>query len=333
LNFVDEVTITVESGKGGSGCVSFRREKFIPKGGPDGGDGGRGGDVVLVVSAEKNTLHHFRNKTRFKAPNGRNGAGKNRFGKDGEDLIIPVPPGTLVRDGDSREVLKDLVTPGERYVAARGGQGGKGNAHFKTATHQSPKFAQPGGSGETRTLRLELKLIADVGIVGLPNAGKSTLIRAISAAKPKVADYPFTTLFPHLGVVTPEGGDPFLVADIPGLVEGAHKGTGLGIQFLKHIERTRVLVHLIDATAVDPSHPIASYEAVNRELAAYNPSLPGKKQLVVLNKMDLPGAESSAEAFEAAVRPIRPIRVSAATGWGIEILKARIGQLQQETSA
>lgn len=332
MKFIDEAIITVESGKGGRGCVSFRREKFIPKGGPDGGDGGKGGDVILVASPEKNTLQHFRNKTRFKAPDGRYGAGRNRSGKDGADLMIPVPPGTVIREFDSREILKDLVAAGESVVVVKGGRGGKGNAHFKTATHQSPRFAQPGEPGQVRILHLELKLIADVGIVGLPNAGKSTLIRAISSARPKVADYPFTTLFPNLGVVYPKRGDPFTVADIPGLVEGAHEGTGLGIRFLKHIERTRILVHLIDVAAVDSADPLAPYETVNRELASYHPLLAEKKQLVVLNKMDLPGAEIKAEAVEAAIQPVRPIRISAATGRGIDTLKERMDQLQRGTS-
>jgi len=329
LKFIDEAIITVESGKGGSGCVSFRREKFIPKGGPDGGDGGRGGDVILLATSEKNTLYHFRNKTHFKAPAGRNGAGKNRSGKNGSDLIILVPPGTVVQDLDSNQILEDLVKTGEKIIVAKGGRGGKGNAHFKTSTHQSPKFSQPGESGQTRAFRLELKLIADVGIVGLPNAGKSTLIRAISSAKPKVADYPFTTLVPILGVVYPKHGDPFIVADIPGLIEGAHEGAGLGIRFLKHIERTRVLVHLIDAAAVNPSNAVAAYEMVNRELFSYHPALAQKKQLVVLNKMDLPDAEPCANAFEKAIRPVRPIRISARTGRGIEALKDIIFKLLQ----
>jgi len=333
LKFIDEAIITVESGKGGNGCVSFRREKYIPRGGPDGGDGGKGGDILLEASSEKNTLYHFRNKIRFKAPNGRNGAGKNRSGKNGADLILPVPPGTVVRDLESDAVLKDLIKAGERLVVAEGGRGGKGNAHFKTATHQSPKFAQPGEPGYTRTLRLELRLMADVGIVGLPNAGKSTLIQALSSARPKIADYPFTTLHPHLGVVYPKEGNPFVIADIPGLIEGAHEGAGLGIRFLKHIERTRVLIHLIDVASVDLSDPTISYRTVNRELASYSPSLASKQQLVVLNKLDLQDMEPLALAFEKAIHPISPIRISAKTGAGVEILRERLYRFQQEGSS
>ncbi len=332
MKFIDEAIITVESGKGGSGCVSFRREKFIPKGGPDGGDGGRGGDVILTASTEKNTLYHFRNKTHFKAPDGRNGAGRNRSGKDGASLSLQVPPGTVVREDNSGLILMDFHRAGESLAVAIGGRGGKGNAHFKTSTHRSPKFAQPGEPGQIRTLRLELKLIADVGVVGLPNAGKSTLIRAISSAKPKVANYPFTTLFPNLGVVYPKHGDPFTVADIPGLIEGAHEGAGLGIRFLKHIERTRVLVHLIDASAVDLQNPRAGYDTVNRELASYHPSLAQKRQMVVLNKMDLPGTEALGAAFEKAIQPQSTFSVSALTGSGIEAFKERLSRFQKESS-
>ena len=256
MKFIDETIITVRSGDGGRGCVSFRREKYVPRGGPDGGDGGKGGDVVLEATSRKRTLYDFRFKREFKAPGGKHGQGKQRTGKNGGDLIIKVPPGTVISDVETGETFKDLVEPGESFTLAHGGEGGRGNARFKTATNRAPRHAQPGRPGQMRTVKLELKLIADVGLVGLPNAGKSTLISAISSAKPKIADYPFTTLTPNLGVVQTGYGEPFIVADIPGLIEGAHKGAGLGIRFLKHIERTRILVHMIDAADIDDTKPL-----------------------------------------------------------------------------
>lgn len=320
MTFVDEATISVRAGDGGRGCVSFRREKFVPRGGPDGGDGGRGGDVILAASGRKRTLYDFRFKRVFRAENGRGGGGSQKTGRDGRDLTITVPPGTLIRDAETDDLVRDLVGPDETVVVARGGRGGQGNRRFATSTHRTPRFAQPGEPGEERTLRLELKLLADVGIIGLPNAGKSTLIRAISGATPKVADYPFTTLTPTLGVVTPRGREPFVVADIPGLIEGAHTGAGLGTRFLRHIERTGTLIHLIDADAIDPAAPLTAYETVNRELAAHNPDLAEKPRIVVLNKLDIPGAEEKAARFRDAFGDPTVRSISAAAGTGLTSL-------------
>ncbi len=327
MKFVDETVITVQSGDGGSGCVSFRREKHVPRGGPDGGDGGKGGDVVLRTTSRKRTLYDFHFKRQFKAQNGRPGQGKRKTGKNGDDLIIEIPPGTLVRDTQSSQVLKDLVQPGDAFIAVAGGRGGQGNARFKTSTHRAPRFAQPGESGQTLTLKLELKLIADAGIIGLPNAGKSTLIRSISSAKPKIGAYPFTTLTPSLGVVQTGWSDPFVVADIPGLIAGAHKGAGLGIRFLRHIERTRILIHMVDAAAIDPQNPLEAYQTINSELSQYSPQLAEKPQIVVLNKMDLSGTDKTAAAFEAALAETEVLRISAASGNGIEKLNSRIVHL------
>ena len=327
MKFIDEAMITVQSGDGGRGCVSFRREKFIPRGGPDGGDGGKGGDIVLKTTSRKRTLYQFRFKRHFKAENGAHGQGKQKTGKNGQDLTIELPPGTLITDADTGQVITDLIKFDETVVLARGGRGGRGNARFKTSTHRTPRFAQPGEPGETKTLRLELKLLADVGIIGLPNAGKSTLITAVSSARPKIGNYPFTTLFPSLGVVQTAWAEPFVVADIPGLIEGAHKGTGLGIRFLRHIERTRILVHLIDVSAMDTDNPLNAYTTVNKELAMYNQKLTEKPQIVVLNKMDLPEVGEAAEKFQAAIKEKQVILISALTGQGVENLKSKIIQL------
>ena len=327
MKFIDEAIITVQSGDGGKGCVSFRREKFIPRGGPDGGDGGKGGDIVLKTSPRKRTLYQFRFKRHFKAKNGSHGQGKRKTGKNGQDLTIELPPGTLITDADTGQVITDLIKFDETVVLARGGRGGQGNARFKTSTHRGPRFAQPGEPGETKALRLELKLLADVGIIGLPNAGKSTLITAVSSARPKIGNYPFTTLFPSLGVVQTSWAEPFVVADIPGLIEGAHKGTGLGIRFLRHIERTRILVHLIDVSAMDTDNPLNAYTTVNKELAMYNQELVEKPQIVVLNKMDLPDVREAAKKFQAAIKEKQVILISALTGQGIENLKSKIIQL------
>ncbi len=240
MKFFDEAFITVQSGNGGRGCVSFRREKFIPRGGPDGGDGGKGGDVILKSTSHRRTLYQFRYRREFKAKNGGHGQGRQKTGKNSDDLIIEIPPGTLVKDAETNDIIKDFTQPGESFIIAKGGRGGRGNTRFKTSTHRTPRFAQPGESGQFLKLKLELKLIADVGLIGLPNAGKSTLISVISSATPKIADYPFTTLTPNLGVVQTGWGKPFVVADIPGLIKGAHKGVGLGMRFLRHIERTHI---------------------------------------------------------------------------------------------
>jgi GTP-binding protein len=327
VKFIDEAIITVQSGNGGRGCISFRREKFIPRGGPDGGDGGKGGDVVLMTTSRKRTLYQFRYQKHFRAKNGAHGQGKQKTGKNGRNLIIEIPPGTLVVDAETGHVIKDLVQPGETLVLAKGGRGGQGNTRFKTSTHRTPRFAQPGELGENKTIKLELKLLADVGIIGLPNAGKSTLISAVSSARPKIGDYPFTTLSPILGVVQTDWGEPFVIADIPGLIKGAHRGTGLGIRFLRHIERTRVLVHLVDASAVNSDDPLQSYHTVNKELFMYNQKLMEKHQIVVLNKLDLSGVQEKAKAFQLKLKGKKVILISAITGKGIEDLKSQIVRL------
>ncbi len=324
MKFIDEAKITIQSGDGGSGCVSFRREKFIPRGGPDGGDGGKGGDVILRSSPRKRTLYDFRYKRHLKAKNGASGQGKRKAGKKGDDIVIEVPAGTVVIDSETGATLKDFVTPGETFVAAIGGRGGQGNYHFKTATRRIPRFAQPGEPGQTIQLKLELKLIADVGLIGLPNAGKSTLISKISAAKPKIGAYPFTTLIPNLGVVYTDWGEPFVVADIPGLIEGAHEGAGLGTQFLRHIERTRILVHLIDVTILEPENILSSYVTVNHELEKHSQELSRREQLLVLNKMDTEGSEEKARLFMEAVGNIEVVSISALTGKDLDTLLSRI---------
>ena len=327
MKFIDEAIITVQSGDGGSGCVSFRREKFIPRGGPDGGDGGKGGDVVLRTTLRKRTLQHFQFKRQFKAKNGSGGQGKQKTGKNGHDLIIEIPPGTLVSNSETEQILKDLTKPDETFIAAKGGRGGQGNRRFKTSKNRAPRFSQPGEPGETLTLKLDLKLLADVGIIGLPNAGKSTLISFISSAKPKIGNYPFTTLSPNLGVVQTPWGEPFVVADIPGLIEGAHKGAGLGIKFLRHIERTRILVHLIDVLSVDPEDPLKVYYTINNELAMYSSGLAKKPQIVVLNKLDIPDADESANIFKSAAKDKKILLISAINGTGIDELKSQIVKL------
>ncbi|MBW2591144.1 MAG: GTPase ObgE [Deltaproteobacteria bacterium] len=327
MKFIDEAIITVQSGNGGSGCVSFRREKFIPLGGPDGGDGGKGGDVVLKTTLRKRTLQQFQFKRQFKAKNGAGGKGKQKTGKNSYDLIIEIPPGTLVSDAETGEILKDLTKSGETFIAAKGGRGGQGNRRFKTSTNRSPRFSQPGEPGETLTLKLDLKLLADVGIIGLPNAGKSTLISSISSANPKIGNYPFTTLSPNLGVVQTPWGEPFVVADIPGLIEGAHKGAGLGIKFLRHIERTRILVHLIDVLSIDLENPLKVYNTINRELAMYSKGLAEKPQIVVVNKLDLPDAEEAANIFKSAAKDKKILQISAINGAGIDELKSQIIKL------
>ena len=327
MKFIDEAVITVQSGNGGSGCVSFRRERHIPRGGPDGGDGGRGGDVIMVSSPSKRTLYDFRYKKNLKAQNGTGGQGKDKTGKAGQHLIVEIPPGTLVSDVETNQVLKDFTKPGERMVIAKGGRGGLGNARFKTSTHRTPRFAQPGEPGEKREIKLDLKLIADVGLIGLPNAGKSTLISRISAAKPKIGDYPFTTLTPNLGVVQPPFGEPFVVADIPGLIQGAHAGAGLGIKFLRHVERTRILVHMIDVAAIDPSDILGTYDTINQELRSYSTELARKSQLIVLNKMDVTGADAAADRFRSSLRDKEVMLISAVTGQGVQQLLSKMVQM------
>jgi len=324
VKFFDEAFITVQSGDGGRGCVSFRREKSVPRGGPDGGDGGKGGDVLLKSSSHRRTLYPFRFKRQFKAKNGTYGQGKQKTGRKGDDLIIEIPPGTLIIDEETNELIKDFTLPDETYIIAEGGRGGQGNSRFKSSTNRAPRFAQPGEPGQFLKLKLELKLLADVGLIGLPNAGKSTLISVISSATPKIADYPFTTLTPTLGVVSAGWGEPFVAADIPGLIEGAHTGVGLGIRFLRHVERTRVLVHLIDASIIDPQNPLIEYETINRELTQYSPLLLEKPQIVVLNKVDLPDSKEACSAFKAAVQDREVLQISAATRKGVKKLTAKM---------
>lgn len=332
MKFVDEATITVQSGHGGSGCVSFRREKFIPKGGPNGGDGGKGGDVVMEATHRRRTLYQFRYNRQFKAKNGAPGQGNQKSGKNGQRLIIEIPPGTVVTNLETGDVLYDFTNAGDSYVVAKGGIGGRGNARFKTSTNRTPRFAQPGEPGENFTLHLELKLLADVGLIGLPNAGKSTLISKISSAHPKIGNYPFTTLSPELGVVHTDWGEPFVVADIPGLIEGAHQGAGLGIQFLKHVERTRVLVHLVDVSNIDPEDPLKEYDTVRNELKRYKDTLAEKPQLIVLNKLDLPDTRPLADIFRSALAEEEILEISAQTGDGVMPLISSMVQLMEQTN-
>jgi GTP-binding protein len=322
MKFVDEVRIHVKAGDGGNGCVSFRRERFIPKGGPDGGDGGKGGDVILQANAQLLTLLDVSYPQEFRAPKGSHGKGKNQTGRNGEDRIIRVPVGTLVREDQTGEVLEDLIRDGQQFVAAAGGRGGRGNTRFATATRRAPRRAQKGEPGQERWLLLELKLLADVGLLGFPNAGKSTLLARISSAKPKIGDYPFTTLSPNLGVVLREGHRPFVVADIPGLIKGASRGAGLGLAFLRHVERTRLLVHLLDISEGAPRDPLEDFHTLNAELTAYHVSLEKKPQIVALNKIDLPEVRSRAPQVRERMleRGQRLILISGRTGEGIEEL-------------
>lgn len=321
--FIDEVRIHVKAGDGGRGCVAFRREKYVPRGGPSGGDGGRGGDVILVSSEHYNTLLHFRFNPEHRAERGRHGEGSNRTGRDGAPIEVPVPVGTVIEDADTGEVLHDFTQPGERFVVARGGRGGRGNARFATSTHQAPTEHEPGKPGEERRLRLELKLLADVGLVGFPNAGKSTLISRISAARPKIADYPFTTLEPHLGVVSLGDHRTFVVADIPGLIEGAHLGHGLGTQFLRHIERTRLLAHLVDVSEASGRDPVHDFEVVVEELGSFSEALTAKPMIVVATKMDAAQDRARVESLKkvAEERSLPFYAISSVTGEGVERLK------------
>jgi len=319
--FQDHARIYVKAGDGGAGALSFRHEKYVPRGGPDGGNGGRGGHVFLEVSAQLNTLQDYRYRHHFAALGGGRGGGSRKHGKDGVDLVLYVPPGTVVKD-DAGITLGDLVTPGQRLQVAKSGRGGRGNASFKSATRQTPRFAELGEPGQSRWLDLELKLIADVGLLGLPNAGKSTLLSAASAARPKIADYPFTTLEPLLGVVRLDDEASFVMADLPGLIEGAHKGAGLGLQFLRHVERTRVVVHVIDAAAGDRDRLWRDYQQVRTELRAYNAALARRPQLIALNKMD--AVQDPAEVVALRQRLVklrrRSFPISAATGDGVQDL-------------
>jgi len=324
MKFVDEATIRVQAGNGGPGALSFRREKYIERGGPDGGDGGDGGSVYLVAESSLNTLADFRVARKFRAGSGEPGAGQNKTGRSGEDLDVRVPCGTVVRDVDTGETLGDLTEPGQRQKVADGGRGGYGNTRFKSSTNRAPRRTTPGTPGEARHLALELKVLADVGLLGQPNAGKSTLISAMSQAKPRIADYPFTTLHPHLGVVRVGSLQSFVMADIPGLIEGASEGAGLGMQFLRHLQRTGLLLHVVDIAPVDGSSPAQAVRAIAAELEKYSPELAAKPRWLVINKIDLLDASDRASTREALVRELGwdgPLfEVSAATGEGVASL-------------
>lgn len=337
--FIDQVEIQVQSGKGGDGMVHFRREKYVPRGGPDGGDGGKGGDVVLQVEPTLNTLYSVRQMRKLQAPDGGNGAKQNMTGRSAQDLVISVPPGTVIYDVQKGELIGDLVAPGQRLVVVHGGRGGRGNTHFASPTRQVPRVAEKGEPGEVRTLQLELKLIADIGIVGVPNAGKSTLLAVITKARPKIASYPFTTLEPNLGVASLDEETTLVLADIPGLIEGAHRGVGLGHDFLRHIQRTRVLIHLLDGLAEDP---LLDFAQINSELALFDPELARKPQIVAFNKMDLPDVQGRWPEIEAQLKrqikseaiqvwiDAEPFAISAVTGLGVRQLLYRASQLLQE---
>lgn len=340
--FIDEAKIWIKAGDGGHGCISFRREKFVPKGGPDGGNGGKGGSVYFLAVPDLDTLLDFAGKHHFKAQNGKSGEGKNKYGANGEDLIIKVPAGTLIYDKDTEILLKDLNKPGMKVCICRGGRGGKGNKAFATATQQTPRFAQEGKPGQERSVRLELKLIADVGLVGMPNAGKSTLISRVSAARPKIANYPFTTLHPVLGIVELSDFRRFVMADIPGLIEGAHAGAGLGHEFLRHIERTKIILHILDICPVDNSDPVQNYHKIRNELTLHSKILTQKPELIALNKIDLDcegqivkditerlAAEKTTPEKGTVPSPF-VTAVSAATGAGIKELNEALWKMIKE---
>jgi GTP-binding protein len=333
--FIDEAIIRVKAGDGGNGCLAFRREKFVPRGGPSGGDGGKGGDVIMESSERHNTLVHFRFNPEYKGERGRHGEGSNKTGREGEDVVLKVPVGTIVYDADSGEKVHDFSSRDDRIVIARGGRGGRGNARFKTSTHQAPREHEDGRPGEERNLRLELKLLADVGLVGYPNAGKSTLISRISAARPKIADYPFTTLQPNLGVVM-VGDAPneisFVVADIPGLIEGAHEGAGLGTQFLRHIERTRLLVHLVDVSdASGRPDPVNDFEVIMGELKSFGTELENKPMILVASKCDVANKDKLAKLKRFAKKErLEMLVISAVTGEGVEKLEYAMAEKVEE---
>lgn len=330
--FTDYAKIKVKSGDGGNGAVSFRREKYVAAGGPDGGDGGKGGDVYFEVDKDANTLIDFRYKRNFKAANGKNGEGGHRYGKSGEDLVIKVPLGTIIKDAQTGEVVADLYQPEQKELILPGGRGGKGNSHFASAVRQAPHFSQGGEKGMEKEFILELKSLADVGLVGFPNAGKSTFLSVVTSAKPKIANYQFTTIDPNLGVVKNEYGDSFVIADIPGIIEGASEGVGLGIQFLRHIERTRLLLHFIDVSGLEGRNPIEDYYAINQELAKYSEKLSKRKQIIVATKMDIVQDDTLyLELEELAKKEKKEIfKISSATGQGVKELMKRVSELLKE---
>ncbi len=328
--FVDVTTIRIKSGNGGDGAVSFHREKYVQRGGPDGGDGGHGGSIVFLADEGMRTLLDFRYERKFFAQPGENGSGSNRTGKNGEDLVIKVPPGTRVTLKDTGELVADLLHPGERRVVLKGGRGGRGNARFATPTRQTPSFAQPGQRTQEYEVQLELKSIADVGLVGFPNVGKSTLLSVVSSARPKIADYHFTTLTPNLGVVRQDGYS-FVMADIPGIIENAHEGVGLGIAFLRHIERTRLLIHVVDAAGIEGRDPVEDYELIRHELVSYQPRLAALPQVVAANKTDIPGAQENVDRLRAHLGDgVEVFPISAATRQGIEPLMHRVAAMLRE---
>ncbi len=328
--FVDRAKIFVKGGDGGNGIVSFRREKYVPMGGPDGGDGGRGGDVIFVVNTGLRTLLDFRYQQHLRADRGDHGKGSNKHGRGADDLLISVPPGTQVSDEETGQLLADLTEEGQTFIVAKGGRGGRGNVRFSSAADKAPKYAEKGEPGQERWVVLELKVIADVGLVGFPNAGKSTFLSRVSAAKPKVADYPFTTLAPNLGVVEMEGITPFVIADIPGLIGGAHQGVGLGHDFLRHVERTRLLIHIVDAAGVDGRNPLEDYRQINEELRLYNARLAGLTQIVVANKKDLPQFDEGLALLRQELGEENVLPISAVTGEGIKEVLFRTSKLLAE---
>ncbi len=328
MKFVDSAEINVTAGHGGSGCVSFRREKYVPMGGPDGGDGGRGGHIIFKATTNLNTLLDFKYQRQCRAKKGQHGMGKQMHGKNGADMIMPVPIGTTIKNVETGEILGDLTKDGQEFMAATGGRGGQGNVHYKGPTRQEPRHAQPGEDGEERKLLLELKLMADVGLLGLPNAGKSTLISAISAARPKIADYPFTTLKPSLGVVPYGEYSSFVIADIPGLIEGAHEGVGLGFRFLKHVERTSMLLHLVDISVMAEGDPVENLEKINKELELYSEELMKKEQTVAATKLDIKGDGEKLDKLEQYCKDknYNFFSICAVTGEGLNELRAYLGE-------
>ncbi len=327
--FTDYVKIIAKAGNGGNGAISFRREKYVAAGGPDGGDGGKGGDIYFEVDPDSNTLIDFRYNKKFKAENGKNGEGSNKYGRGGEDLTIKVPIGTIVRDAKTNNIIADLSEKGQRELVLAGGRGGKGNSHFATSTRQAPRFAQDGEKGEEKELVLELKLLADVGLIGFPNVGKSTFLSRTTSATPKIADYHFTTLEPNLGVVKTEYGDSFVIADIPGIIEGASEGTGLGIQFLRHIERTRLLLHVIDVSGSEGRNPVKDFYIINEELKKYSEKLSKRKQIIVANKIDSMQDEKMYQELEKVAKEneMEIFKISAATGEGVSELLQHVSKV------
>jgi GTPase len=329
--FVDRVEIEIQAGNGGDGCMSFRREKYVPKGGPDGGDGGDGGSIIFEAQDGVNSLVALAHKKQWRAQHGAHGMGANKQGRSAKDIVIPVPPGTLIIDAANQLVLKDLKTPGDKVVAAQGGHGGKGNPHFKSSTNQAPRQTTPGQLGEKKRLILELKVIADVGLIGKPNAGKSTLLSRLSRAKPEIADYPFTTKFPNLGIVYVDPDRSFVLADIPGLIEGAHRGVGLGHDFLKHIERSGILVHLVEPDPTDGSEPLENYRSIRYELEQYRSELGQRTEILVVTKCELAGAEELRDQLQQETNK-EVLLISAATGQGLRELTDRIWFALQEAA-